>query len=245
MTAGDALILLIGGFFAGVINSMAGGGSLLSVPLLALAGVGGTVANGTNRIAVLIQNMAGAYGYARRNVGNRRRTIEVLIPAVIGGLIGSLVASQIPDETFERLFGVLMLPLLVLSIWKPKPDIESAAWPRWVSTVVFLAVGLYGGAVQAGVGLIILLVLARAGFDLVTANAMKTVVIMAITMMAVPVFIYNDQVRWLPALVLSVGMGVGGYVGANVAVDGGERVIRPVLIVVVLALASRMIGLWG
>lgn len=240
----EALVLLIGGFFAGVINSMAGGGSLLSVPLLSLAGVGGTVANGTNRIAVLIQNITGAYGYARRDVGNRARTLQVLGPTVIGGLLGSLVASEIPDELFERIFGLLMLPLLALSIWKPKPDPDKAPWPTWVSFAVFVMVGFYGGAVQAGVGLIILLVLSRAGFDLVTANAMKTVVILAITLMAVPVFIYNDQVRWIPALVLSVGMGAGGYVGANVAVDGGERVIRPVLIVVVLALASRMLGLW-
>lgn len=244
MTAVEMLFLLIGGFVAGVINSMAGGGSLLSVPLLALAGVGGTLANGTNRVAVLIQNVTGAYGYARRNVGNRTKTVQVLIPAVVGGLFGSLVASQIPDELFERLFGLLMLPLLALSIWKPTPDPDQAPWPLWISSVVFVGVGFYAGAVQAGVGLIILLVLSRAGFDLVTANAMKTVVILAITMMAVPVFIYNDQIRWLPALVLSVGMGVGGYVGANVAVDGGERVIRPVLIVVVLALASRMLGLW-
>lgn len=244
MTAIEALILLIGGFFAGIINSMAGGGSLLSVPLLSLAGVGGTVANGTNRIAVLIQNVTGAYGYARRDVGNRAKTIQVLIPAVLGGLVGSLAASRIPDEAFERLFGLLMLPLLALSIWKPKADTTKEPWPRWLSTVVFLGVGFYAGAVQAGVGLIILLVLARAGFDLVTANAMKTIVILAITLIAVPVFIYNGQVRWVPALVLSVGMGAGGYVGANVAVDGGERVIRPVLVVVVLALASRMLGLW-
>lgn len=223
---------------------MAGGGSLLSVPLLSLAGVGGTVANGTNRIAVLIQNVTGAYGYARRNVGNRDRTVQILVPVAIGGLIGSLVASRIPDEAFERLFGLLMPPLLVLSIWKPAPDTESAPWPVWLTSVVFVAVGFYGGAVQAGVGLIILLVLSRAGFDLVTANAMKTVVILFITLMAVPVFVYNDQVRWWPAIVLSVGMGIGGFVGANVAVDGGERVIRPVLVVVVLALASRMLGLW-
>lgn len=217
---------------------------MLSVPLLSLAGVGGTVANGTNRIAVLIQNMTGAYGYARRDVGNRKRTIQVLFPTVIGGLAGSLVASEIPDDVFERIFGLLMLPLLALSIWKPKADPDKAPWPAWLSFGVFICVGFYGGAVQAGVGLIILLVLSRAGFDLVTANAMKTVVILAITAMAVPVFIYNDQVRWIPALVLSIGMGAGGYAGANVAVDGGERVIRPVLIVVVLVLASRMLGLW-
>ncbi|MEM9562978.1 MAG: sulfite exporter TauE/SafE family protein [Actinomycetota bacterium] len=244
MTEVEAVVLLVGGILAGIINSMAGGGSLLSVPLLSLAGVGGTVANGTNRIAVLVQNITGAYGYARRDVGDRRRTIQVLVPAMVGGLVGSLAASQIPDEAFERIFGLLMLPLLYLSIRTPKVDPDREPWPLWLSSVVFVGVGFYAGAVQAGVGLIILLVLSRAGFDLVTANAMKTVVILGVTALAVPVFIVNDQVRWIPALVLSVGMGVGGYLGANIAVDGGERVIRPVLIVVVLVLASRMLGLW-
>lgn len=219
----------------------------MTVPLLSLAGVGGTVANGTNRIAVLIQNLAGAYGFARRNVGDRSRTVAVLAPVMVGALAGSLVASQIPDELFERLFGLLMFPLLILTLRKPSADKIAAAgaWPAWVTFVVFTLVGFYGGAVQAGVGLFLLLVLARAGFDLVTANAVKTILILAITVIAVPVFLYNDQVRWLPAVVLSVGMGAGGYVGANIAVDGGERVIRPVLTAVVIALATRMLGLWG
>ncbi len=217
---------------------------MLTVPLLSLAGVAGTVANGTNRIAVLIQNLAGAYGFARRDVSDRARTVAVLVPVMVGALAGSLVASQIPDDLFERLFGFLMFPLLVLTLRKPTPDAKSAPWPAWVTFGVFSAIGFYGGAVQAGVGLFLLLVLARSGFDLVTANAVKTILILAITIIAVPVFLYNDQIRWVPAFVLSVGMGLGGYVGANVAVDGGERVIRPVLTVVVVVLATRMLGLW-
>ncbi len=217
---------------------------MLTVPLLSLAGVAGTVANGTNRIAVLIQNLAGAYGFARRNVSDRTRTIAVLVPVMGGALAGSLVASQIPDELFERLFGFLMFPLLILTLRNPTAGVDVAPWPAWLTIVVFTGIGFYGGAVQAGVGLFLLLVLARSGFDLVTANAVKTILILVITFIAVPVFLYNDQIRWIPALVLSLGMGVGGYVGANVAVDGGERVIRPVLIVVVVALATRMLGLW-
>ncbi len=244
MSALDVLILLVGGFFAGMINAMAGGGSLITVPLLSLAGVGGTLANGTNRVAVLIQNASSAWGYARKGVGSRSETLPVLAPAALGALVGSLVASQINDQLFERLFGVLMLPLLALSIWKPKTETADAPWPLWLSLTAFFGIGVYGGAVQAGVGLLLLLVLARSGRDLVTANAIKTIVILTITIIAVPVFIANDQVRWIPALVLSVGTGLGGYVGAGLAVKRGEKLIRPVLIVVVLVLASRMLGLW-
>lgn len=247
MSGLDVLIILVGGFVAGVINAMAGGGSLLTVPLLSLAGIGGTMANGTNRVAVLVQNLTSAWGYARKGVGDRRQTMQVLLPAGVGGLIGSLGASQIDDRVFERLFGALMLPLLALSLWKPRTPADGVPvepWPRWVSLLAFFGLGLYGGAIQAGIGLILLLVLSRAGFDLVTANAIKTLVILVITAIAVPVFVANGQVRWLAALVLSIGTGFGGYVGANIAVEGGEKVIRPVLVVVVLVLASRMLGLW-
>ncbi len=240
----DVIALLVGGFFAGVINSMAGGGSLITVPLLSLVGVGGTTANGTNRVAVLVQNVTSAWGYARRGVGSRRETLPVLLPAAVGSLVGSGVASQIDDRLFERLFGVLMIPLLALSLWKPSAETAEKPWPAWVSAVAFFGIGLYGGAVQAGVGILLLLVLARSGRDLVTANAIKTIVILVVTLIAVPVFVLNDQVRWLPALVLSVGTGAGGFAGANLAVEGGEAVIRPVLVVVVLVLASRMLGLW-
>ena len=244
MSVLDIIVLLIGGFLAGVINAMAGGGSLITVPLLSLVGVGGTLANGTNRVAVLVQNASSAWGYARKGVGSRQDAVTVLVPAAAGALVGSMGASQIDDQLFERLFGLLMLPLLALSIWKPKAETADEPWPLWISTVAFFVIGVYGGAVQAGVGLMLLLVLARAGRDLVTANAIKTLVILAVTIIAVPVFVLNDQVRWLPAFVLSIGTGVGGFAGANLAIARGEQLIRPVLVVVVLVLASRMLGLW-
>lgn len=249
MSGLEAILILVGGFFAGVINAMAGGGSLLTVPLLSLAGLEGRLANGTNRVAVLVQNASSAWGYARKGAGDRARTLPILFPAAVGALVGSIITSQIDDRLFERIFGLLMIPLLLLSLRPPKArpegdDPTSDQWPLWVTYSAFFGLGLYGGAVQAGIGLLLLLVLSRAGFDLVTANAVKTLVILVITLIAVPVFIINDQVRWLQAAVLSVGTGVGGYVGANMAVQGGERLIKPVLVIVVLVLASRMIGLW-
>ena len=137
-----------------------------------------------------------------------------------------------------------MGPLLGLSLWKPKAAKDAKPWPMWLTVLVFFLVGIYAGAIQAGVGLILLLVLSRAGFDLVTGNAIKTYVILGVTVVAATIFILKGQVRWAPAIVLSIGMAAGGYVGSQIAVDGGERVIKPVLIVSVLALAGRMVGLY-
>jgi uncharacterized protein len=244
LSALHLVLLLAGGLFAGTVNAMAGGGSLLTVPLLTVAGVDGLAANGTNRVAVLSQNLSSATTFARKGVGGLRQTLPVLGPVLAGSLVGSLLVSRIADEVFERVFGILMVPVLILGLRPPRPRTDRQPWPAWLSAVAFFGIGLYGGAFQAGVGLVLLVALARAGQDLVTANFVKAVVIFAITAVAVPVFVLNGQVRWLPALILSAGMATGGSLGARLAVRGGEHLIRPVLVMSVLALAGRMLALY-
>ncbi len=244
MSLGSALIIFIGGIFAGFINAMAGGGSLLTVPLLGLAGVEGLIANGTNRVSVLLATISTGIGFARGGYLDWRKTLPVLGPAMVGGAVGALVIANIEDLWFKRIFGVVMIPLLILSLRPPKPDRTPADWPLWVSTAVFFFVGVYAGAIQAGVGLILLLILNRAGHDLVAGNAIKNYVVIGVSLIAVPIFLANDQVRWLPALVLSAGTMTGGYIGANSAISGGERVIKPVLVVSVVILAGRMLGFY-
>lgn len=245
MEALDVIVVIGAGIIAGVVNAMAGGGSLLTVALLTVfADLPGLVANGTNRVGIVVQNMASVAGYRREGVSGLKRAVPVLIPAVVGSLIGSLVVSSLTDDAFERVFGILMVPLLVLSLRPPKSSGTEIAWSPAVTSAVFFGIGVYGGAFQAGVGLIIVVALARSGLDLVNANAVKVVVILALTAMAVPVFIIRDQVDWGFAALLAVGFAIGGWVGARVAVRGGERVIRPVLVVAVIALAGRMVGLY-
>ncbi|MCG8589098.1 MAG: sulfite exporter TauE/SafE family protein [Proteobacteria bacterium] len=246
MTPLDGLLLVGGGFAAGVLNTLAGGGSLITVPLLVLLGLPGTVANGSNRIGILVQNVAAAWQFRAEGVSGLRRAVPVLLPVGLGSVLGAWAVAQLRDETFERLFGVFMLLLLVPTLRGTGPERTEhrTAWPPWVSAAVFFAIGLYGGAFQAGVGLALILALSRSGLDLVRANSVKTVVIAVLTAVAVPVFIVQGQVVWLHALVLAAGFAVGGVAGARLTVAGGERVVRPVLVVSVLALAGRMLGLY-
>jgi uncharacterized membrane protein YfcA len=109
---------------------------------------------------------------------------------------------------------------------------------------MFFLVGLYGGAFQAGVGLLLVAALSRSGFDLVNANAVKVVITVALALSALPVFILNGQVAWGPALVLAAGFAAGGFVGARLTVKGGERLLRPVLLLAVVALSGRLVGWW-
>ena len=241
----DAALVVGAGLVAGIVNAMAGGGSLLTVALLnVFVGLPGLVANGTNRVGILVQNAASVASYRKEGVRGFGRAVPVIVPVIAGSLLGSLLVSSVTDETFERIFGILMVPLLFLSLRSPKNVGSQINWHPLTSAVVFFGIGLYGGAFQAGVGLLIVVALSRSGLDLVNANAVKVVVILVLTTIAVPVFVIRGQVDWGFAAVLAIGFAAGGWIGARVAVRGGERIIKPVLIGAVVALAGRMIGLY-
>jgi uncharacterized membrane protein YfcA len=241
----EVLLLVLGGAAAGLINAVAGGGSTLTVPLLVLAGVPGNNANASNRVGILTSNAAAATAFRKLGVRGLSRATPILIPIVIGSLIGAYGITRLTDDNFERVFGLMMLPIIFLSIKKPKVKVDAEPWPQWVTISVFLAVGLYGGAVQAGVGLIMLAALSRAGFDLVTANNVKVVANLTLTAVALPVFIIQGKVEWLPALILAAGLTAGAWIGAHAAVRGGERFIRAVMVLAALLLSGKLLGLYG
>lgn len=251
LEATELAILAAGGFAAGVINTLAGGGSLITVGLLVFLGLPGTLANGTNRIGVLVQNATSAWRFRAEGVSGFRESVPVLVPVLVGSLIGAYGISRVTPELFEKLFGVVML-LLLVPMLRPRrrartddaADSPPRSWSPRVRALVFFAIGLYGGALQAGVGIFLIFALARAGYDLVQANSIKVVVVGALTAVAVPVFILSDQVAWPAAFALVAGFAFGGAAGVRLAVLGGERLIRPVLGAAVVVLAGRMLGLF-
>jgi len=242
----EIAILAVGGLFAGAINAIAGGASLLTVPLLVLAGVPGNAANGSNRLGVITSSATAAIEFRRRGVHDFRKVWSVLPAVVAGSLVGSFGVSRLLDsDQFEKAFGFLMVPILILSLRKPKPRADGTTWPRWLTLLVFFGIGLYGGAFQAGIGLLLIVALSRSGLDLVLANSVKVLVNLAVSLVALPVFVSQGFFEWLPAVILATGFALGGTLGAAVSVKGGERVIRPVMILAVLALSGRLLGLYG
>lgn len=246
MTLGEAAILIGGGAVAGVLNTLAGGGSLLSVPLLVLVGLPGTVANGTNRIGVFLQNLTAAWRFRAHGVSGLEGAARIVVPVCLGSLLGALAIARVDDAVFERLFGVVMLLDLIPMLRRPRrdPTRPPRPWPRWLSFLAFAGIGAYGGAIQAGVGLLMVGALSHAGHDLVRANSIKVSVNVALTAFAIPVFVAAGQVAWGPAFVLAIGFVAGGWLGARLAVGGGERLIRPVMIGAIVLLAGRMLGLY-
>ncbi len=242
-------ILAVGGLVAGVINTLAGGGSLLTVPLLVFLGLPATTANGTNRIGVLFQNLVSFMRFRKEGLDGLQGALPILLPVLIGAALGAMIASRMSAEIFRQIFGVAMVAMLVPILkesTRPVPVPETSPEPRsrvW-NWVVFFGIGIYGGAIQAGVGLFFITALARSGLDLVRANAIKVLVIGALTLVAVPVFIAHGQVDWPLASALVVGFAIGGELGARAAIRGGERLIRPVLVISVLMMAGRMLSLY-
>lgn len=241
-------LLLGGGLLAGVVNTIAGGGSLLTVPLLHLVGLPGQIANGSNRIGVLAQSASAALRFRREGVPGLRDALPLLLPVAFGAAVGAWLITRLDDRVFERLFGGLMLVLVIPTVWGARSrragSTQRAGWPRALQGAVFLAIGLYGGAFQAGVGIPLVAALSGSGYNLVRANSIKVVINFALVVTALPVFLWRGMVAWDAAIALATGYAAGGALGARLAVAGGERWLRPAILVAVLALAGNMLGLY-
>ena len=245
MALSEVLLLAFGGLAAGVINTMAGGGSTITVPLLVFAGVPGTYANGSNRVGILPACLAAVLSLRRLGVSGFRDARIIFLPVLFGSLAGSLLINKLGDDQFERLFAFLVIPIVILTLMPPAPKESKSSWKRSTIILIFFVVGLYGGAIQAGVGLVMVLALSRSGFDLVTANSIKVMINAFVTVVALPVFIFSGKISWGPALVLAAGLTAGGWIGAKWTVEGGERVVRWVMVISALGLSGKLVGLYG
>ena len=241
--------LLVGaGTLAGLINTLAGGGSLLSVPLLVFIGLPGEIANGTNRIGILAQGAMAIRSFRRAGLPALRLAAPLLPPVLIGSWIGAALISRLNGAAFERLFGVVMIMLLIPTLRGSLPSKKQKPaprpWPVPLRIAIFFLLGLYGGAIQAGAGLFVLAALQRTGLDLVLANSVKVVIIFSLTVAAAPIFLFAHQVNGWAALALFIGFACGGWLGAWAALREGEKIIRPVMAVAVVAMAGRMLHLY-
>ena len=248
------LVALAGiGVFAGAVNTVAGGGSLITIPALIFFGLPASMANATNRIGVILQSAIATWQFDRAGRLDRQGSLAIAIPVCLGALAGSFLSIDIDEQLFKRIIGVAMLIMLVILLVKPgrwlgRPDAairrDTRAF-RLGQILGFFAIGVYGGFLQAGVGIFLLGALVLlAGRDLVTANAVKSLLVALFTVPAVIVFQVNGLVAWQPGLALAVGSGLGGWLGSKLTVSWGPAFVRWVLVVVVAISSARLLGLW-
>ena len=240
------VVLFISGTLVGFINVLAGGGSLLSLPLLIFLGLPPTVANGTNRIAILMQNSVAIYGFHRFRVIPWQISFLSASVAFVGAIIGATYAIDISDVVFKRLLAAVIIIVMTIIIIDPAQRIQHSDKPltglgRMTYMLAFFGVGLYGGFIQAGVGFQVIIVMLMAGYNLVVANAVKVFVIFCFTMAAVVVFILNDKVDFALGVTLGLGNALGGFLATKVAVKKGHTWIRIFLIVVGVAFSGKLL----
>ncbi len=203
------------------------------------------MANGTNRVGVFVQCLTAVAGFRQEGVSELRVGARLLPPTLIGAWLGAWTASVVPDALFARGFGLVMLLMLPVLVWNPRPRPGGGGGlgiPLPVQLLMYGALGFYGGAVQAGIGIPLLLALvAVSGLDLVRAASARVFMVAALTLVALAQFIYADKIAWIHAIVLATGSGAGGYLAARFGARVGERLIRPVLVIAVIGLAFRLI----
>ena len=239
-------LILVTGVCAGFLNTVAGGGSLLTLPVLIFLDLSTAKANGTNRIAILIQNASGIIGFRRKGVSDFGYSALLTLPALFGALIGAVIANKTGDVTFKRVFAGIMIAVLLLTLFDPtkkwQDGTENLSLPRKIiGMVVFFFVGIYGGFIQAGAGFLIIAALTLTnGFDLVRTNAIKLFVVFFYTIIALIVFINKGNIDLSLGLTLAVGNATGAWIGSHWAVAKGNKWIRVVLVVAVVAFAIRL-----
>lgn len=243
------VIILIAGFIAGFINTLAGGGSFLTLAALNLVGLPLPVANASNRIAILAQNIMAVLGFRSKGFSDIRLSLHFAIPSLLGSILGAYVVGQVSDDYFKRFLGAMMLLMLITLIINPKKWLEGrpVEWTpgrRILIYGVFFLIGIYGGAIQAGVGILLIAAFVlTAGLDLVESNVHKVFVAGVFTVFALLTFALRGQVNWGVGLILAIGNALGGWFSSRLAVEHGQGLVRAVLAISLFILGLRYLGL--
>lgn len=239
-------LLFIVGIMAGFINTLAGGGSILTLPVLILTGMPSPVANATNRVAILIQSATGSYSFYRHNKLQIYPVIHITIAAIIGAIIGSLFAVQIDSELFDKVLGIVFIFILVL-MFRPqnKKMANTKTLPRWAELLIFFVIGLYGGFVQVGIGFIFLASFSLiSNFNLIEANAIKVFIVMCFTIFSVIIFSAAGKIIWHYGLILAAGNSIGAALGVKAAIKKGDRIVRIVLTIAIVIACMKLFGVF-
>lgn len=240
-------VLLLVGFASAVVNTLAGGGTFLTVPVMILLGYSPLTANATNRLTLTVQGLGATAQFRRQGRIDLRLGLRLSLLACLGSGGGAYLATRLDEQAFNRTIAGLMVVTLGVLLWLPADWFArrpASGPPRPLLTAVgFLLAGIYGGFFGAGLGVFLLLLLAATQrLDLVAGNAIKSLVVMCLSLVAAAVFLWLGHVDLVAAAPLAVGNGLGGWLGARWSIRGGDVWIRRLLIVVVAASVYKLLG---
>jgi uncharacterized membrane protein YfcA len=253
ITTLQLILLALLGVLAGFMNVMAGGGSLLTLPMMLFMGLPAPLANGTNRVAILIQNIFAIGGFFSKGFSDFKLSLSLALCALPGAVAGAWLGTSFGGAWFNRLLAGIMVVVMVLMLQKKKKtkDAPESEAPTQTGSkpqrlvlghLCMVGIGFYGGFIQAGVGFLLMAVLHRVmAIDLVRVNMHKVFIVGVFTLAALIVFASRGQVFWKVGLVLAIGNAIGGWLGSHVSVGGGEKWIRIVFFVALIGMALKLL----
>ncbi|GAB1350231.1 sulfite exporter TauE/SafE family protein [Ignavibacteriales bacterium] len=226
-------LLLVTGFFTGILNIMAGGGSILTLPALIYIGLDPNLANGTNRIFILMQNLTAVVAFSNENMSYFKESFRLALFTIPGAVIGALAAVRIEGDVFVKILGVVTIVLSLLMFIPVKMgENASPVKSRLALYPLLFAIGFYGGFIQAGTGIFIMFILRSfLKIDLVKVNVHKVFIAFIFTIPAFFIFVYHGQIDWLAGLFLGIGSIFGAWFSAKTVLKLGEKVVKIVLLI--------------
>jgi uncharacterized protein len=243
------IVLIVAGILAGFINTLSGGGSVITLSLLFLLGLPANIANGTNRINIFFQTLSSVSSFAKQRMFSSMKPVWLGIPATVGSVLGAMVAVDVKQKVIEIAMTVAMVIMVFFLFYKPdrwlkgKPNLV-AGKIRWWHLVIFFVVGFYGGFIQVGIGYFLLISLVLVvGYDLMEANAVKNLIVFFYALFALAVFVINGQVNYLYGLILSAGSVIGALIASYLAIKKGAPFIRLVIALSVVLTILQVTGL--
>lgn len=242
----EYFLLIAVGFIAGFVNTIAGGGTLLTMPMLIFMGLPPSVANGTNRVAILIQTAIGVKGFQSKGVTTNPFSVYLGVSALLGSLIGAQIAIDIKGETFNKILSAIMIMVVFIILLKPKVQLSeiierTTGKYLYISVVVFFFLGIYGGFINAGIGFMMLIVLPYLNrLSLVKSNATKVAVVCIYTIGAVFMFALNDKIDWKLGLILAIGNSTGAWVSSRWSVGKGDKMVKIFVVIMICILSVKL-----
>ncbi len=243
-----SILILFGvGLIAGFMNVTAGGGSTLTLPTLIFLGLDAAMANGTNRVAIFIQNIAAVYSFKKEKYSQFKLSFKLALLTLPGSVAGAVLAVSVADEIFQKILGIIMIGIIIsMVIPKSKKAVDNNENKK-MTAGIFIAmffIGFYGGFIQVGVGFLLMAALNYLlKFDLVHVNMHKVFIVLVYTIPALLIFVITGNVNWPLGISLAAGNALGGWFAAKASVKKGDKLIKGVLIVAILIMSLKLLNI--
>lgn len=249
MSLTEIIVIIVAGIFVGFINTLSGGGSVISLSLLVILGLPAGVANGTNRISIFFQTLSSVGSFTKQKMFTNLKPVWLGIPATVGAILGAYLAVDVNQKVIEIAMIIAMVLMGFFLFYKPDRWLREnpALFEKklsWWQYAIFFVVGFYGGFIQVGVGYFLLMALVLGtGYDLVKANAVKNLIVFFYAIFALAVFLISGQVNYMYGLLLSAGSVIGALIASYFAVKKGAGFIRAVIVLSIILTVLQITGL--